>query len=79
MDQFLEKEIEENIILFHTRCKQCKKDPSEMIALMAKKMSAMKNLSFSQAIIFVFDLKGFTSYQLSGWKPQSKIKRRDGK
>jgi hypothetical protein len=74
----LDKEVDENLLLFMTRCQQCNKDPEVMIDLMIKKMKAMPNLAFCQAITFVFELKNYSSHSLNGWFPQGtpKIKRR---
>ncbi len=78
-DRLLDREVEENQILFFTRCQQCQKDPSKMIGLLAQQMKELKNLSFGQAVIMTFGLKGYTNYHLSGWKPIARLKRRDRK
>lgn len=72
----IEKEVDENTLLFMTRCQQCNKDPEAMIKLTIKKMTEMKNFAFCQAVVDVFELKDYTSWQLSGWSPKSKLNRR---
>lgn len=72
----IEKEVDENTLLFMTRCQQCNKDPEEMIKLIIKKMAEMKNLAFCQAVAMVFKTGCLSSWQLSGWKPKSKLNRR---
>lgn len=72
----IDKEVDENTLLFMARCQQCNKEPETMIKLIIKKMTEMKNFAFCQAVVDVFELKDFTSWQLSGWSPKSKLNRR---
>lgn len=72
----IEREVDENVLLFNTRCKQCQKDPEKMMGLIIKKMQGWPNMAFCQALTFVFGLTGYESYGLNGWSPQDNQARK---
>lgn len=76
-EDLLDKEVDENLLLFNTRCEQCNKEPDKMIALIIEKMKGWPNMAFCQALTYSFGLKGYTSHGLHGWQAPAKIKRRN--
>jgi hypothetical protein len=60
----IDKEVDENTLLFMARCRQCNKEPETMIKLIIKKMAEMRNLAFCQAVSFVFKTGSLSSWQL---------------
>ena len=69
LPDLIEREVDENVLLFNTRCQQCQKDPEKMMGLIIKKMQGWPNMAFCQALTFVFELTGYRSYDLNGWNP----------